>query len=48
MTSISLIYSFSKFFPTGCTAVFSQVRRRSIFKFCVYKLAEVVRYLKFK
>ena len=29
-------------------AVFSQVWRRSIFKFCVYKLAEAVRYLKFK
>ena len=37
-----------KFFPTSCTAVFSQVWRRSIFKFCVYKLAEAVRYLKFK
>ena len=38
----------SKFFPTSWTAVFSQVWRRSIFKFCVYKLAEAVRYLKFK
>ena len=28
--------------------MFSQVRRGSIFKFCVYKLAEAVRYLKFK
>ena len=36
------------FFPTSWTAVFSQVWRRSIFKFCVYKLAEAVRYLKFK
>ena len=38
----------TKFFPTSWTAVFSQVWRRSIFKFCVYKLAEAVRYLKFK
>ena len=30
------------------TAVFSQVWRRLIFKFCVYKLAEAIRYLKFK
>ena len=36
------------FFPTSWSAVFSQVLRRSIFKFCVYKLAEAVRYLKFK
>ena len=36
------------FFPTSWTAVFSQVWRRLIFKFCVYKLAEAVRYLKFK
>ena len=28
--------------------MFSQVRRRSIFKFCVHKLAEAVRYLKFE
>ena len=28
--------------------MFSQVWRRSIFKFCVYKLVEAVRYLKFK
>ena len=38
----------TKFFPTSWNAVFSQVWRRSIFKFCVYKLAEAVRYLKFK
>ena len=38
----------TKFFPTSWTDVFSQVWRRSIFKFCVYKLAEAVRYLKFK
>ena len=38
----------TKFFPTSWTAVFSQVWRRSIFKFCVYKVAEAVRYLKFK
>ena len=38
----------TKFFPTSWTAVFSQVWRRSIFKFCVYKWAEAVRYLKFK
>ena len=38
----------TKFFPTSWTAVFSQVWRRSIFKFCVYKLAEAVRFLKFK
>ena len=38
----------TKFFPTSWTAVFSQVWRRSIFKFCVYKLAEAVKYLKFK
>ena len=38
----------TKFFPTSWTAVFSQVWRRSIFRFCVYKLAEAVRYLKFK
>ena len=38
----------TKFFPTSWTAVFSQVWRRSNFKFCVYKLAEAVRYLKFK
>ena len=36
----------TKFFPTNWSAVFSQVWRSSIFKFCVYKLAEVVRYLK--
>ena len=39
---------YTKFFPTSWSAVFSQVWRRSIFKFCVYKLAEAVRYLKFK
>ena len=38
----------TKFFPTSWTAVFSQVWRRSIFRFCVYKFAEAVRYLKFK
>ena len=38
----------TKFFPTSWTVVFSQVWRRSIFKFCVYKLAEDVRFLKFK
>ena len=38
----------TKFFPTSWTAVFSQVWQRPIFKFCVYKLAEAVRYLKFK
>ena len=36
----------TKFFPSNWSAVFSQVWRRSIF--CVYKLAEAVRYLKFK
>ena len=36
------------FFPTSWSAVFNQLWRRSIFKFCVYKLAEAVRYLKFK
>ena len=38
----------TKFFRTSWSAVFSQVWRRSIFKFCVYKLAEAVRYLKVK
>ena len=38
----------TKFFPTSWSAVFSHVWRRSIFKFCVYKFAEAVRYLKFK
>ena len=38
----------TKFFPTVLTAVFRQVWRSSIFKFCVYKFAEAVRYLKFK
>ena len=38
----------TKFFPPSWGAMFSQVWRRSIFKFCVYKLAEAVRYLKFK
>ena len=38
----------TKFFPTSWSAVFRQVWRRSIFKFCVYKLAEAVIYLKFK
>ena len=38
----------TNFFPTSWSAVFSQVWRRSIFKFCAYKLAEAVRYLKFK
>ena len=36
------------FFPMTWTAVFSKLWRRSIFKFCGYKLAEVVRFLKFK
>ena len=34
----------TKFFPTSWIAVFSQVWRRSIFKFCVYKLGEAARY----
>ena len=38
----------TKLFLTNWTAVFCQVWGRSIFKFCVYKLAEAVRYLKFK
>ena len=38
----------TKFFPTSWSVVFSQVWQRSMFKFCVYKLAEAVRYLKFK
>ena len=38
----------TKFFPTSWTGVFSQVWRRSIFMFCVYKFAEAIRYLKFK
>ena len=37
----------TKFFPKSWSAVFSQVWQSSIFKFCVYKLAEAVRYLKF-
>ena len=44
----SEFFSRTKFFPTSWSAGFSQVWRRSIFKFCVYKLAEAVRYLKFK
>ena len=36
------------FFPITWSAVFSQLWRRSIFKFCGYKLAEAVRFLKFK
>ena len=36
------------FLPKSWTVVLSQVWRRPIFKFCVYKLAEAVRYLKFK
>ena len=36
------------FFPMTWTAVFSQLWRRSIFKFCGYKLTEAVRFLKFK
>ena len=36
------------FFPTSWSAMLSQVWRRPIFKFCVYKLAEAVRFLKFK
>ena len=38
----------TKFFPTSWSSGFSKVWRRSIFKFCVYKLAEAVRCLKFK
>ena len=38
----------TKFFPTSWSAVFSEVLRKSIFKFCVYKLVEAVTYLKFK
>ena len=42
--------SFDKlnFFPTSWTVVCSQVWGRSIFKFCVHKLAEAIRYLKFE
>ena len=36
------------FFPMTWSAVFSQLWRRSIFKFCGYKLAEAVRFLNFK
>ena len=36
------------FFAMTWRAVFSQSWLRSIFKFCVYKLAEAVRFLKFK
>ena len=36
------------FFAMTWSAVFSQSWLRSIFKFCVYKLAEAVRFLKFK
>ena len=36
------------FFPMTWSAVFSQLWRRSIFKFCGYKLAEAERFLKFK
>ena len=38
----------TKFFPMTWSAVFSQFWRRSIFKFCGYKLAESERFLKFK
>ena len=38
----------TKFFPTSWSVVFSQVWQRSIFKFCVYKLAEAVSFQKFK
>ena len=38
----------TKFFAMSWTAVFSQVWQRSILRFCVYKFAEAVRYLKFK
>ena len=44
----SEFFWWTKFFPTSWTAVFSQVWWRSIFKFCVYKLAEAARYLKIK
>ena len=38
-----------KFFPTSWSGtVLSQVWRRLIFEFCIYILAEAVRYLKFK
>ena len=37
----------TKFFPTSWSAVFSQVWGRSILNFCVYKLVEAVRYVKF-
>ena len=33
----------TKFFLTSWSAVFSQVWRRSIFKFCIYELAEAVK-----
>ena len=36
------------FLPMTWSAVFNQLWRRSIFKFCVYKLAEAVRFLNFK
>ena len=36
------------FFPITWKAVLSQLWRRSIFKFCGYKLAEAARFLKFK
>ena len=36
------------FLPMTWSAVFNQLWRRSIFRFCGYKLAEAVRFLKFK
>ena len=36
------------FFPMTWSAVFSHLWQRSIFKFCGYKLAKAVRFLKFK
>ena len=44
------VSSFDKlsFFPASWTVVCSQVWWRSIFKFCVHKLAEAIRYLKFE
>ena len=39
---------YMKRYTSSKRAVFSQVWRRSIFKFCVHKLAEAVRFLKFK
>ena len=38
----------SSFFPRAEVLCLINCDERSIFKFCVYKLAEAVRYLKFK